>query len=379
MNTHEEESFLQQTLKDLEVVNTMFADMVRAWERGDDAQLGSLFTMSFKDHPGIYNRFLTQRNKAWVSKIEDLMVYGENVLVVVGAGHLVGPDNLLQLMRNRGYTLQQIPAHAGVTTISAANLAHALYIRSGMEEQIRNLPLAIQIGFDQARNQDDRLQQIPQDYYVNIKELLAESFATGNLNTMVLRQLEAHMSHDEIQSILTWLNSPFGKRCTQLFRASLTPKAPAELQEFIANMQKSPPQSTRLKLIREVASATKTTEIAIEIAFNTQLVVTTIITAALPSTQQRPLSEILDEGYKNRPLLEPRVDLQMTPLLLYMYRSLSDAELEQYITFAQSSNGAQYYRSMLNGIQLALMDSSIRFGSSMAELAWKRRQSNETL
>ena len=135
MNSHEEESFLQQTLKDLEVVETMFADIVSAWKTGDAARLGSILSISFKDHPDIYNRFLAQRNKAWISKIEDLIARDDTVLIVVGAGHLVGPDNLLQLLRKRGYTIEQIPAHSGVGLFSTENLAQVLYIRSGMEER----------------------------------------------------------------------------------------------------------------------------------------------------------------------------------------------------------------------------------------------------
>jgi len=122
MNTEEEESFLQQMLKDLEVVRTMFDSIVRAWETGDAAQLGSILAISFKDHPDIYNRFLTQRNKAWVGKIKDLIACGDTALVVVGAGHLVGPENLLQLLRASGYTIEQIPAHAEIAAPSRENL-----------------------------------------------------------------------------------------------------------------------------------------------------------------------------------------------------------------------------------------------------------------
>jgi uncharacterized protein YbaP (TraB family) len=379
MDSYKEEAFLQQMLKELEVVKTMLDDIVSSWENGDATQLGSILHISFKDHPDIYNRFLAQRNKVWVGKIEDLIAYGDTALVIVGAGHLVGPDNLLQLLRNRGYTVEQIPAHAEIAALSPENLAHTLYIRSGMEEQIRNLPVAIQLGFDQERSQDDRIQQIPQDIYVNIKRLIAESFASSNLIAMVRRHMEAQMSQDEMQSVLSWLDSPFGKKCTQLFTTSLTLNALAEPQKFMTNDHHAPPSLTRLKLIQELASATKTLETVLEIAANTQLVVTTVITATLPDEQQRPFSEILDKINKNRPLLEQKVDQQITPLLLHMCRSLSDAELEQYITFARSNTGAQYYRSMFNGIKLALMDSSIRFGSSMEELEWERRQSGETL
>jgi len=282
MDAGEEDAFLQQTLKDLEVVKTMFADIVSAWETGDAARLESILTISFKDYPEIYDRFLIQRNKAWVSTIELLIGQGGSAFVVVGAGHLVGPDNLLQLLKDRGYTLEQIPAHTGVAAVSPEDLAHALYLRSGMEEQLRSLPLAIHMGFDQVRKQDDRLQQIPNDVYVRIKELLAESFAAGNLNPIVHRHMEVQLSQDEMGRILDWLNSPFGRKCSDLFRSSLTPKASAELQEFITNIQNAPPPSTRWQLIQELAYATKTMETSLEIAVATQLVVTTVITAVLP-------------------------------------------------------------------------------------------------
>jgi hypothetical protein len=114
--------------------------------------------------------------------------------------------------------------------------------------------------------------------------------------------------------------------------------------------------------------------LALEIAVHTQLAVTTVLADILPSVQQRPFSEILDEADKNRPLLESPVDQQITPFLIYTYRPLSDAELARYIAFARSSVGAHYYRSMFNGIKLAVMDASIRFGAAMADLQWGRKQ-----
>ena len=121
----EGDAFLRQTLKDLEVTETLLPDIVGAWKNGDAARLGSIMTMSFKDLPDIYNRFVVQRNKAWVSTIEHLIGQGGNAFVVVGAGHLVGPDNLLQLLKDRGYTIEQIPACEGCATIPVKNLTHA--------------------------------------------------------------------------------------------------------------------------------------------------------------------------------------------------------------------------------------------------------------
>ncbi|MCJ7664786.1 MAG: TraB/GumN family protein [Desulfobacterales bacterium] len=368
------EAFLRQTLKDLDVVETMLPDMVGAWKTGDAARLESIMTISFKDYADIYDRFITQRNRVWVDIIEQLLAQGGTTLVVVGAGHLVGPENLLQLLKNKGYAIEQIPASVGTSAITTESLAHAPTLGSEIEEQTQVLSLAIQTGLDQARIQDDRLQQIPHDVYATIRGLLAEAFDPARLDTTVLGKVEAQLSNAETERIRAWLDSPLGKRCSDLYTASLRPQASAEQQEFIANIQKSPIPPARLELIQGLATATKTKDVTLEIAVDTQLVLTTVISTTFPSAEQWPFSKTLDETEKNRLLFEPRVDQQIISLLLNMYSSLSDAELGQYLAFAKSDAGVRYYRALLNGVRLALMEASIRFGAAMADLQWERRQ-----
>ena len=107
MGKAEQESFLRQTLKELEVIETMASQMVKAWKTGDVDKLSSIIRISFKEHPNIYDRFIIQRNKRWISQIEDLMRQDENVLVIVGVGHLVGTGNILALLNKRGYRIER--------------------------------------------------------------------------------------------------------------------------------------------------------------------------------------------------------------------------------------------------------------------------------
>jgi uncharacterized protein YbaP (TraB family) len=108
MGPREQESFLKQTMEDLAIIESMVSDMVNSWQTGDVDTLGSIMNMSFSKHTDIYNRLMVQRNRKWVSRIEDLLNKDGNVLVIVGAGHLVGDDNLLQLLRKRGYKIEQL-------------------------------------------------------------------------------------------------------------------------------------------------------------------------------------------------------------------------------------------------------------------------------
>lgn len=59
------------------------------------------------DASGQSDLLLYNRNKNWVSKLNDIMKK-ERVFVAVGAGHLVGEKGLIALLRKEGYTLTPI-------------------------------------------------------------------------------------------------------------------------------------------------------------------------------------------------------------------------------------------------------------------------------
>jgi uncharacterized protein YbaP (TraB family) len=99
--------FLSQTLNDLEVVNELSGDLVRFWQVGDADKLHELLSKSFEDYPQLHDRLLIQRNKNWVEQIEGAMRKNKNVLFVVGAGHLVGPESVVDLLKNKGYQVKQ--------------------------------------------------------------------------------------------------------------------------------------------------------------------------------------------------------------------------------------------------------------------------------
>jgi len=107
MTKRQEASFLQQTLEDLEVLETKLADLIGAWTSGDADRLGSIVEMGFKGHPEIYEKMVVRRNKNWATQIDRLIQQGGNALVVVGAAHLVGEESVLRLLRSRGYEIKQ--------------------------------------------------------------------------------------------------------------------------------------------------------------------------------------------------------------------------------------------------------------------------------
>ena len=82
--------FLEQTLKDIEIIETMFPEIVKCWENGDAKNLALIINKSLMEYPAIYERFIIKRNNNWLSIIESFFRQDKNVLIIVGTGHLVG-------------------------------------------------------------------------------------------------------------------------------------------------------------------------------------------------------------------------------------------------------------------------------------------------
>jgi uncharacterized protein len=105
-----EDVFVQQNLQQLAELDNELKQIIAAWRSGDTDELSKL-AMAFSDTPEgkqFYDVLLVQRNKNWLPQIEKMLTTPEVELVMVGALHLAGNNNVLQLLQQRGYTVTQL-------------------------------------------------------------------------------------------------------------------------------------------------------------------------------------------------------------------------------------------------------------------------------
>ena len=101
-------AFLMEGVEDDRDPADAFDDMVEAWAVGDDEGLAALMTEGMSQ-PEVYEALLVTRNRAWVPQILSLLGRdGEDALVVVGAGHLVGEQSVVEMLREDGYTVERL-------------------------------------------------------------------------------------------------------------------------------------------------------------------------------------------------------------------------------------------------------------------------------
>jgi len=111
MERGEQLQFLQQALESAGEGRAEIDTLHAAWRRGDaDALWTGMAAEMRREFPGLYQRINVARNEAWVPKLEaKLTAPGtDDVLVVVGALHLLGEDGVVEKLRAKGYEVERI-------------------------------------------------------------------------------------------------------------------------------------------------------------------------------------------------------------------------------------------------------------------------------
>ena len=99
---------LAETLKELDTEIASVTTLAAAWKNGDAPQVERIVLKDLKTDAQMYQRLLVERNRNWMPKIEVFFSRPGRTFVVVGAAHLVGPDGLLQMLKTKGYVVEQL-------------------------------------------------------------------------------------------------------------------------------------------------------------------------------------------------------------------------------------------------------------------------------
>jgi uncharacterized protein YbaP (TraB family) len=106
-----QEALLQYTLHELDLTADYLDIIVDSWREGDVVTLDTTFVRMMVGEEAwadLSDRLVFDRNRDWVPKIEDLMRSGKEYLVVVGTLHLVGEGSVVDLIRRKGYAVEQM-------------------------------------------------------------------------------------------------------------------------------------------------------------------------------------------------------------------------------------------------------------------------------
>jgi hypothetical protein len=98
---------LDWTLRQIEDDPASYGRIVDEWMAGDIGGLERDATLALKGvSPALYERLITNRNRRWAKLLHRWLRRPGVIVVVVGVGHLIGPDGLPALLRAQGLDVE---------------------------------------------------------------------------------------------------------------------------------------------------------------------------------------------------------------------------------------------------------------------------------
>jgi len=110
LSDEDQELFLLSTIEDLPALKEEVDRLLRIWSTGD---LKGMESLSFRDRKEdrrsspAFEKIVYDRNQRMISKVEDFLRTGETYFVIVGAGHLLGGRGMIEMLKEKGYRVEQ--------------------------------------------------------------------------------------------------------------------------------------------------------------------------------------------------------------------------------------------------------------------------------
>jgi uncharacterized protein YbaP (TraB family) len=111
LSDREQESLLSYELKSKNFIEKETNQLVKAWLAGDVRGIESILNRGIRQDPrlsSVYEKMIDERNRKMVLRIEEFLGTGEDYFVIVGAGHLVGDQGIPEILRRKGYSVEQL-------------------------------------------------------------------------------------------------------------------------------------------------------------------------------------------------------------------------------------------------------------------------------
>lgn len=108
MGEGNESAFVLYSINDMDKIEVLFDEMVKAWKTGNETILYDLFLKELKqDFPKLFKVMFLDREMNWIPKIEKYLITPKTEFVLVGTGHLIGKEGVIAQLKKLGYKVEK--------------------------------------------------------------------------------------------------------------------------------------------------------------------------------------------------------------------------------------------------------------------------------
>ena len=102
---------LEETLQPSDQKDNELDQLHALWKIGDVSAMEKIIVQKMQqEYPDLYQSINVDRNNAWLPQLQNLLDNNaeQDVLVVVGALHLIGPDGVVKKLQSKGYKVERL-------------------------------------------------------------------------------------------------------------------------------------------------------------------------------------------------------------------------------------------------------------------------------
>ncbi len=212
---------------------------------------------------------------------------------------------------------------------------------------------------------NDALSAAQQRYRSSLPPAVYQALVTNSNQRFDPRAMDQRAQQSLLQSLadplpaLRFFESPLGRK---IVAAELLATHREQLARYADGLPRTEADATRRLLIRHLAQALPAKEAGAEVSLALAGVAADSLSQMIPGLLGGDSAQSLLNSQRQRLIEQIGADLDNT--LLHVYRELSDPELEEFVTFAQSAAGQAYYQAAL-----AALRAGLAVGQNTADLA----------
>lgn len=232
-------------------------------------------------------------------------------------------------------------------TISDAEVTQYMAL-SGIDSALNSIPAQMS-----AMNQQMQMTAKDPAQSQKVMDLLLNAWQFEDVKLVVSEHVKDNFSANEMQKLLTWLNSDLARR---IKAAELKASAPSFNQDFMtymATLQTTPPTTSRVKVIRNFVEVTNLVDHSLKIVMAVAKGTIEGLMVANPG-QGVDEAQIQAQMSQMELMMRPALEQQMIMVSYFIYDQLTEQEIQQYTTFYQQPLGKKELTVMYDGIGQAL-------------------------
>lgn len=256
-----------------------------------------------------------------------------------------------------------------LTLVFAAGLVQAADKRALASEVMRVSGLEQQLG-QTTRSINDSLKKAEESGKATpeqreIGAVMLEAFGTESILASVGKQLADQLNEGELQKVLSWYEGNPGQKLIRLENQLADPEKAKELVEFAKQTEQNPIPEARQSLYKKIDKATLTTETTVDMQLNSRVAMVKAMNKTAKSEKKLTDAEINEKIESQRP--KAMEFMQQINLIKfgYLFKDVSDSDVEAYAKFAESDVGRKYFKARSKALDAAMQEGSRKVGEAM--------------